>query len=63
MSERGKKAKKGLRVDLKGFVTVDVSPGGTPVESRRFSSGGIAQLARAVALQAIGLGFESPYLQ
>jgi hypothetical protein len=24
--------------------------------------GGIAQLARAVALQAIGLGFESPYL-
>ena len=27
------------------------------------SNGGIAQLARAVALQAIGLGFESPYLQ
>ena len=25
--------------------------------------GGIAQLARAVALQAIGQGFESPYLQ
>ena len=25
--------------------------------------GGIAQLARAVALQAIGLGFKSPYLQ
>ena len=25
--------------------------------------GGIAQLARAMALQAIGLGFESPYLQ
>ena len=24
--------------------------------------GGIAQLARAVALQAIGLGFKSPYL-
>ena len=24
--------------------------------------GGIAQLARAVALQAIGQGFESPYL-
>jgi hypothetical protein len=30
--------------------------------SVRFS-GGIAQLARAVALQAIGQGFESPYLQ
>ena len=25
--------------------------------------GGIAQMARAMALQAIGLGFESPYLQ
>ena len=25
--------------------------------------GGIAQLARALALQARGLGFESPYLQ
>ena len=25
--------------------------------------GGIAQLARAMALQAIGLGFKSPYLQ
>ena len=24
--------------------------------------GGIAQLARAMALQAVGLGFESPYL-
>lgn len=26
-------------------------------------NGGIAQLARAVALQAIGQGFKSPYLQ
>ena len=26
-------------------------------------AGGIAQVARAMALQAIGLGFESPYLQ
>ena len=26
-------------------------------------TGGIAQMARAMALQAIGLGFESPYLQ
>ena len=31
-------------------------------ENQRIS-GGIAQLARAVALQAIGLGFKSPYLQ
>ena len=32
------------------------------VESLPPSNGGIAQLARAVALQAIGQGFESPYL-
>ena len=34
----------------------------SPQKIETFSFGGIAQLARAVALQAIGQGFESPYL-
>ena len=33
-----------------------------PHEVKADNAGGIAQLARAVALQAIGQGFESPYL-
>lgn len=49
-----------LQADLKA---VEVLRSKTPKENLRFSSGGIAQLARAVALQAIGQGFESLYLQ
>ena len=55
-----------------GFSGDRVVAGRDPLtRSRRFDSedrvvpiaGGIAQVARAMALQAIGLGFESPYLQ
>ena len=40
-----------------------MSPVVTTRTPGRYSDGGIAQMARAMALQAIGLGFESPYLQ
>ena len=53
----------GVQEDLMAKSAVNVLRSKTSKNFRQKVLGGIAQLARAVALQAIGQGFESPYLQ